>query len=126
MAKEEILIRCLQTLQNGTEVVRMKYPNIANNHLLMTSGKCKISDPQYDAKMEAIKMNKPFSENGKAKDPIRESFASPVILAPEVNIEQPKNEIEAPVIIGEKVKRTRRTKEQMQSAKQTTKTNSKV
>lgn len=104
----------------------MKFPAIANNKQLMRSMGWVISDPNYDGKMEAIKMNKPFSENGKAKDPIRESFASPVILAPEVNIEQPKNEIEAPVIIGEKVKRTRRTKEQMQSAKQTTKTNSKV
>jgi len=123
MAKEEILIRCIST---ANQKVGMKFPAIANNKQLMRSMGWVISDPNYDGKMEAIKMNKPFSENGKAKDPIRESFASPVILAPEVNIEQPKNEIEAPVIIGEKVKRTRRTKEQMQSAKQTTKTNSKV
>lgn len=132
----QITIRCIST-KGEPQRVRMRYPAVANNHQLMRTMGYTISDPQYDAKMEAFKAKQPWSENGQAKLPVQESFApkiEPVKIEPK--IEQPKNEIlpkmelinsiPAPSrihggLIGEKVKRTRRTKAQMQADKLTKK-----
>jgi hypothetical protein len=111
MAKDEILIRVLNT---HSQKVKLLFPSIANNKALMRNMGFVISDPQYDAKMECIKMKKPFSENGIAKTPLKEAFApkiEPVKTEPKK--EQPKNEIPAPVIKNEPKKRTRRTKAEM-------------
>lgn len=119
MAKDEITIRVINPT---TQKVKLVFPDIANNKQLMKNMGFMISDPQYDAKMDAIKNKKPFSENGQTKLPAQESFATPVQIKPEVKIEQPKNEIVAPIITDEpKVKRPRRTKEQMKADKSTKK-----
>lgn len=116
----QITIRVL-----GTENQKVKhvYPSIANNKQLMRNMRFAISDPNYEAKMEAFKNKKSYSENGISKEPIKEAFANPVLpTKEEAKIEQPKNEIIAPAIIDEpRVKRTRRTKEQMLADKQTKK-----
>lgn len=119
MAKEEILIRVLNT---HNQKVKMVFPDIANNKQLMKNVGFVISDPNYDTKMDAIKNKKPFSENGIAKEPVKESFA-PNVEVPKVEpkTEQPKNEITAPIITDEPKKRTRRTKAEMLADKNNTK-----
>lgn len=110
MAKDEILIRCLNT---ETQKVKNLFPSIANNRQLMKNVGYVISDPNYEAKMDAIKNKKPFSENGQAKEPVKESFAAPIESKPEPKIEMPKDE--------PKARRTRRTKAQMLADKQSKK-----
>lgn len=120
MAKDEILIRCLNT---KTQKVKNLFPSIANNRQLMKNVGCVISDPNYEAKMDAIKNKRPFSENGQAKLPAQESFA-PKVAEPVKSepVPQPKNEMAAPEIAGEpKTRKTRRTKAQMQADKQSNK-----
>lgn len=116
---DKILIRVINTT---TQKVKNLFPAVVNNKGLMRNMGFVISDPNYDAKMECIKNKKPFSENGIAKEPVKESFA-PIITEPvKINepVIQPKNEIISPVIADEpKVKRTRRTKAQIESDKLT-------
>lgn len=99
------------------------YPAIVNNKQLMKNVGFVISDPNYEAKMEAVRMKKPYSENGQTKEPVKEAFAPKIDpVKTEPKIEQPKNEIVAPVITDEpKVKRVRRTKAEMLAAKTKTK-----
>ena len=113
---DKITIRVLNTTN---QKVKFVYANIANNKQLMKNVGFVISDPQYDLKMECIRNKKPFSENGQAKEPLKESFATPIEpKKTEEKKEQPKNEIVTPVITDEpKVKRTRRTKAEMLAAK---------
>lgn len=81
-------------MSHQNQKVKFVFPSIANNKGLMRNMGFVISDPNYDAKMEAIRNRKPFSENGKAPEPAKESFASPVEAPkPEVKIEQPKGEL---------------------------------
>lgn len=120
MSKEipfgKITIRCISTASDNQKV-KFVYPNIANNKQLLKNVGFVISDPNYDAKMEAFRMKKPYSENGKASEPAKEAFIAPVEEKPEPKIEQPKNEIQAPVIKDEPVKRVRRTKAQIEADK---------
>lgn len=101
MAKEEITIRVLNPT---TQKHKFLFPSIANNKQLMKNMGFIISDPQYDAKMEAYKNNKPFSANGQTNEPVKEAFAPK---------SEPNNIISTPEIKDEPVKRKRRTKEQM-------------
>ena len=73
MASNQILIRVVSSVNQKTKQV---LPDIANNKQLMKSQGWVISDPNYDAKMEALKNNKPFSENGKSVNPVKDSFAA--------------------------------------------------
>lgn len=128
MAKEDILIRVLGI---ANQRVKMVFPSIANNKQLMKNMGFVISDPNYDTKMDAIKNKKPFSENGVAKEPVKEAFAPTIVTKPEPIIEQPKNSIsvtgdiskisqgmpkeriEAEITVRVPNKRIRRTKEQI-------------
>lgn len=65
----------IRVVNKTTGKVKNVFPNIANNKQLMKTSGQQIADPQYDAKMEAVKNNRPFIENGKAKEPVKESFA---------------------------------------------------
>ncbi|MFI5404906.1 MAG: hypothetical protein ACHQ1D_00185 [Nitrososphaerales archaeon] len=56
--------------------VKFVFPSIANNKPLMNSCGFEIADPQYEAKMEAVRANRPFIENGKSVEPVKESFAA--------------------------------------------------
>src|SRR3990167_332344 len=88
----QISIRCINPKTNK---VKNLFPNVANNAQLMRNMGWVIADPQYDAKMDAIKNNKPFSENGKTEQPLKESFISPAPVQEEVkkeNVEDPKLE----------------------------------
>lgn len=83
----------IRVMSHQNQKVKFVFPSIANNKGLMRNMGFVISDPNYDAKMEAIRNRKPFSENGKAPEPAKESFAPPVEAPkPEVKIEQPKGE----------------------------------
>ena len=116
---DKILIRVINPT---TQKVKNLFPAIVNNKGLMRNMGFIINDPNYDAKMDCIKNKKPFSENGIAKEPVKESFA-PIITEPvKINepVIQPKNEIIAPIIEGEtKAKRVRRTKVQIEADKLT-------
>lgn len=135
---DKITIRVISIGQD--QKTKFVFPAIANNKQLMKNVGFVISDPQYDAKMEAIRNKKPFSENGVTKLPAQESFAPKV--EPEIKqapVEQPKSEafqsvttdeikgndpagnvIESPAIQGEpKTKRLRRTKAQIEADKLT-------
>lgn len=109
----------IRVMSHQNQKVKFVFPSIANNKGLMRNMGFVISDPNYDAKMEAIRNRKPFSENGKASEPAKESFATPTEQPKlEPKIEQPKNEVSAPEIKGEpKTRKPRRTKEQMAADK---------
>lgn len=135
---DKITIRTIST-KGEPQKVKFVYPAVANNKQLMKNVGFVISDPNYEAKMECIRMKKPYSENGMTKEPVKEAFApkiEPVKTDPK--IEQPKNEIKPMEFIipdektqafldkkiaedERKVKRTRRTKAQMLEAKTKTK-----
>lgn len=118
---DKITIRVISTGQD--QKTKFLFHHVANNKGMMKHMGFVISDPQYDAKMEAIRNKKPFSENGQAKEPVKESFSIPIVTT-EPKIPQVKNEIVTPVIVDEpKIKRTRRTKAQMQADKSTKKQN---
>lgn len=125
----EITIR---VVNKTTGKVKNVYHSIANNKQLMKTSGQEIADPQYDAKMEAVKNNRPFIENGKSKEPVKESFVSTEILTGNQTIVQPNNLCgtgSSTCCVTEedlssrdsieiiKPKRTRRTKEQMKQSK---------
>ena|SRR3990167_5617474 len=118
MGKNDILIRVLNI---NNQKIKMVFPNIANNKQLMKNVGFVISDPNYEAKMDAIKNKKPFRENGIAKEPVKESFAPKVEpIKTEPVTAHPKNEILTPAINDKpKEKRQRRTKAQMLADKLT-------
>lgn len=84
----QVTIRVVNKLSGKVKFV---FPMIANNKQLMKTSGMEISDPQYDAKMEAFKNNRPFIENGKSKEPVKESFVSTEVLTSTQTIEPPKN-----------------------------------
>lgn len=84
-----VLIRCINIKSNK---VKNMYPSIASNKQLMKTMGWQISDPDYQAKMEAYKAKKPFPPtNGKADEPKREAFA-PELLEPQKPEKKPKAE----------------------------------
>lgn len=113
----QITIRVISTKE--PQKTKFVFPQIANNRQLMKNMGFVISDPQYEAKMEAVRAKKAFSENGKPKEADKEAFAPKVEeVKTQEPVSQPKNEVEAPAIEGEpKTKRTRRTKAQIEADK---------
>lgn len=110
MAKfNEITIRVLNT---STQKVKFVFPSIANNKHLMKNMGFVISDPQYDAKMEAFKNRKPFGENGQVKEPIKE--LTPIVQSKNETVAEDKPKVSINTE-GEPKKRTRRTKEQIKA-----------
>lgn len=136
----------IRVVNKTTGKVKNVFPSIANNKQLMKTSGMEISDPQYDAKMEAFRNNRPFIENGKAKEPVKESFFSPISIQSDnpksccentnetresckpIYIEPTQDqqaflqsridrEISKSVVDPVKPKRTRRTKEQMKQSK---------
>lgn len=137
----------IRVVNKTTGKVKNVFPNIANNKQLMKTSGQQIADPQYDAKMYAVKNNRPFIENGKSKEPVKESFA-PIdepkaccVVTDDIKFGDPLGKVQEccddsnepstnygvcgatlnpsgeQLISNEKPKRTRRTKEQMKQSK---------